>query len=255
MMDRERADFADAVAALQGRLGTAVVPLQLPIGAEGGFEGVIDLLSMKAYLYSDTVGQGPRRQTSPPTWSPPPRRPGSSWSTGWPRPTTSCSRSTSRASEHLDRPRLFAALKTAVAAGILFPILATVGDQGHRHRPACWTSSSSRCRLRPRWAPGGARRGRRGRASRSSPTCPQPASLYIFKTIYDQFSGRINLARVFSGTHHDPLRAPQPAHGREGAHRQHPDHAGQGDQGASRKPARATSWRSPSSRTRPPATP
>ena len=39
------------------RLGARAVPVQLPIGAEDDFEGVIDLSSMKAIRYVDPLGQ------------------------------------------------------------------------------------------------------------------------------------------------------------------------------------------------------
>ncbi len=50
-MDRELADFDRALQSLQQVFGRGVVPLQLPIGAEKSFRGVIDLVSMKAHLY------------------------------------------------------------------------------------------------------------------------------------------------------------------------------------------------------------
>jgi len=52
-MDRAGADFLRVVQQLKERLGSNAVPLQLPIGAEEDFEGVIDLLSMKALYWSD----------------------------------------------------------------------------------------------------------------------------------------------------------------------------------------------------------
>ncbi len=51
-MDRERADFQRALEQLRGRFGREVVPLQLPIGAEHEFSGVVDLVAGKAYHYT-----------------------------------------------------------------------------------------------------------------------------------------------------------------------------------------------------------
>lgn len=48
-MDRENADFAGVVEKLRARYGTAIAPVQVPIGAADAFSGVVDLLSMKAY--------------------------------------------------------------------------------------------------------------------------------------------------------------------------------------------------------------
>jgi len=56
-MDRTGADFNKVVGQLKSRLGASPVPMQLPIGAEENFEGVIDLVKMKA-IYWDVESQG-----------------------------------------------------------------------------------------------------------------------------------------------------------------------------------------------------
>ena len=56
-MDRVGADFHQVVAQLRARLDTMPVPMQLPIGAEDAFEGVIDLVRMQA-IYWDAATQG-----------------------------------------------------------------------------------------------------------------------------------------------------------------------------------------------------
>jgi elongation factor G len=48
-MDRENADFTGTLSQLQKALGKKCVPAQVPIGAQDGFEGVVDLVSIKAY--------------------------------------------------------------------------------------------------------------------------------------------------------------------------------------------------------------
>jgi len=53
-MDRENADFAKVVGEIKARLGARCVPLQLAIGAHTSFQGVVDLLSMKAYTGAGT---------------------------------------------------------------------------------------------------------------------------------------------------------------------------------------------------------
>ncbi|HET9014506.1 MAG TPA: elongation factor G [Thermomicrobiaceae bacterium] len=52
-MDRENANFDGAVTAARSAFGGAVVPVQLPIGAEKDFHGLVDLLSRQAYQFSD----------------------------------------------------------------------------------------------------------------------------------------------------------------------------------------------------------
>ncbi|QDI04455.1 MULTISPECIES: elongation factor G [Xanthomonas translucens group] len=56
-MDRTGANFDKVVEQLKSRLGAYPVPMQVPIGAEDGFEGVVDLLKMKA-VHWDTASQG-----------------------------------------------------------------------------------------------------------------------------------------------------------------------------------------------------
>ena len=56
-MDRAGADFDKVVAQLKARLGANPVPMQLPIGAEDHFEGVVDLVKMKAIIW-DMESQG-----------------------------------------------------------------------------------------------------------------------------------------------------------------------------------------------------
>ena len=56
-MDRTGADFERVVGQIKSRLGARPVPIQLPIGAEDGFEGVIDLVKMRA-VYWDTETMG-----------------------------------------------------------------------------------------------------------------------------------------------------------------------------------------------------
>ncbi|HEX6988907.1 MAG TPA: elongation factor G, partial [Bacillota bacterium] len=51
-MDREHADFERTVEQLRRAFGSAVTPVQLPVGAEASFRGVVDILAARAYLAS-----------------------------------------------------------------------------------------------------------------------------------------------------------------------------------------------------------
>jgi elongation factor G len=55
-MDRIGADFERSVETMRDRLGAHPVPVQLPIGAEADFVGIIDLVGMKAIIYKDELG-------------------------------------------------------------------------------------------------------------------------------------------------------------------------------------------------------
>jgi elongation factor G len=56
-MDRIGADFDRSVETMVERLGAHPVPVQLPIGSENEFAGIIDLIGMKAIIYKDELGK------------------------------------------------------------------------------------------------------------------------------------------------------------------------------------------------------
>jgi elongation factor G len=55
-MDRVGADFYASVATMVDRLKANPIPIQIPIGAEDNFSGVVDLVTMKAIIYNDPTG-------------------------------------------------------------------------------------------------------------------------------------------------------------------------------------------------------
>ena len=57
-MDRAGADFLGCVEQMKDKLNAHPVPIQLPLGAEADFVGVIDLINMKANVYSDAKNKG-----------------------------------------------------------------------------------------------------------------------------------------------------------------------------------------------------
>ncbi len=64
-MDKIGADFLYAVSTLHDRLQANAHPIQLPIGAEDQFTGMIDLVEMKAYYYKDELGTDPEASEIP----------------------------------------------------------------------------------------------------------------------------------------------------------------------------------------------
>jgi elongation factor G len=64
-MDRPGADFASVVQEIRERLGANPVPIQLPIGAEDQFAGVVDLITEKAYFFSGEEDDPPREDSIP----------------------------------------------------------------------------------------------------------------------------------------------------------------------------------------------
>ena len=64
-MDIMGADFYNVVKMMKERLKCNAVPIQLPIGAEDTFKGIIDLVEMKAYVYYDDLGKDIRVEEIP----------------------------------------------------------------------------------------------------------------------------------------------------------------------------------------------
>ena len=66
-MDRTGADFERVVEEIREELGANAVPIVIPIGAEGDFRGIVDLIDMKAIYYDDTPdGTDLREEAIPP---------------------------------------------------------------------------------------------------------------------------------------------------------------------------------------------
>ena len=64
-MDIMGADFYNVVRMMRDRLKCNAVPIQLPIGVEDTFKGIIDLVEMKAYVYYDDLGKDIRVEEIP----------------------------------------------------------------------------------------------------------------------------------------------------------------------------------------------
>ena len=62
-MDKIGADFYFTVRTIEERLGANALPIQLPIGSEGDFEGVVDLVEMKAKVWRGETKLGETYET------------------------------------------------------------------------------------------------------------------------------------------------------------------------------------------------
>ncbi len=195
MMDRERADFGDALAALKARFGDEAVAVALPIGYEAGFKGVVDLVAMKAYTYSGNTGKG----------------------TEGPIPDDMADAAQEAREALVDRvaeaddallekylegneltdQEVVDALKAAVAAGSVVPVFPVSATKN------VGTDRLVNCLLAvPSPAAKGAHKAFKvsggDEVELACDSAGAPA-LFVFKTIYDQFAGRVNLVRIYSG--------------------------------------------------------
>lgn len=64
-MDRVGSSFERTIEMIQERLGANPIAVQIPIGFEAGFRGVVDLLRMKAIIWEDDIGRDPREDEVP----------------------------------------------------------------------------------------------------------------------------------------------------------------------------------------------
>ncbi len=64
-MDHEQANVEARIAPMLETLEAKGIYLQMPIGAEANFKGVVDLLSMKAYIYEGDSGKFPKPKSLP----------------------------------------------------------------------------------------------------------------------------------------------------------------------------------------------
>ena len=196
MMDRERAYFGDAVDALRARFGNEAVAVALPIGEEANFQGIVDLISMKAYTYKGGAVKG----TEGPIPDDLKEAAEQARETLVDRVAESDDALLEKYLEgtELTGDEIKDALKAAVATGAVSPVM-----------PVCATKNIGFDRLLDLLlaAPSPLDRGKRtalegttGTAETTLATDPKaPTALFVFKTIYDQFSGRVNLVRLFSG--------------------------------------------------------
>jgi elongation factor G len=196
MMDRERAYFGEALTAIQGRFGDEAIAIALPIGEEGNFRGLVDVLNMKAYTYAG----------------------GAAKATEGPIPADLQDAADEAREKLVDRvaeaddallekylegtelsdDEIKQALRAAIAAGTFTPVL-----------PVCATKNIGLDRLLEVLlsAPSPLDKGEKTALGGTSGTAEiklatdakAPTALFVFKTIYDQFSGRVNVVRIFSG--------------------------------------------------------
>ncbi len=195
-MDRERADFESAVEALVKAFGREVVPVQVPIGKEAGFSGVVDLVSGKAYTFTRD-GDGKAQPGEPPAAA---AEAVESWRA---RLVEAVAETDDALMERffeagtLPDEDLAAGLRRAVAARKLFPLTLSAG--GHNIGPAALLDALVA------FAPApdarevvAANLGGEPVAVACDPSAPLAA--LVFKTLSDPFTGRISIVRVFSGT-------------------------------------------------------
>ena len=194
-LDRERASLDRSLESLRSVFGRAVIPIQLPIGEEKGFTGVVDLVSMKAY---PTDGSGKVKE------APVPANLESAAATAREALIEMVAEADDALMEKffdagtLTQEELLSGLKRGIGAGRIFPVVCTsatanIGLQALMDAIVSFVPSPAERGV----AVTDAKSGNEARAESSE---SGPVGAFIWKTVADPFAGRITLFRVISGT-------------------------------------------------------
>jgi len=196
-MDRERASFTRTLEALQKKFSKNVVPLQLPMGEEKDFKGIVDLVSMKAYTYA-ADGSGKFEVSEIPSEY-------ASDAKDWrekliEKVAEGDDKLMERFFEQggLSQEELIDGLKREIFHHDIFPVLFTAASHnigGHAVLDAFVSLLPSPDEVKT--IDGKDKKGEKTTFDRRAEAFP---SALVFKTFSDPFSGRVSLFRVFTGT-------------------------------------------------------
>jgi len=197
-LDRERASFERCLGEIQERFGRAAVPLQLPIGQEDDYCGVVDLITMKANRYPED-GTGKAQESEIPE----------DIRAAAEEARSSLVEMIAESDEKLMEAyfeageltpvQLLEGLRASIARRKIFPVTCAAAAK----MIGVDDTLNTILQLMP--APGAL-----GPATGTNPangeemtrevSSSEPLSMFVFKTVADPFAGRLSLFRVLSGT-------------------------------------------------------
>ncbi len=197
-MDRERANYDQALEAVTNAFGIRTVPVAIPIGQEADFKGIIDLISYKALLYSDDES--------------------GKFQTGEIPADLKDRAEELRANliefaaesddellekflegEELSPEEIAAGLKAGITAGAFVPVCCGSGLKNMGVQLLLDLLVSFMASPEER-GPVKGKNPASGEEEEREPTGEAPASAFVFKTLIDPYAGRLSIARVYSGT-------------------------------------------------------
>jgi elongation factor G len=193
-LDRERANFGNAIADIEKDLGVKPTPLFLPIGEEENFSGVVDLLRMEAYLY-----EGGKRKAVP--------IPEALHDevVEWRERLVESVAETDDVllekylnGETIDNEALTLGIRNGVLTSKIVPVV--VGSATKLYGVDTLLDSVVSYLPSPLDRPGVTMIDPRGESIIRKPDEKAPLSALVFKTISDPYAGKISILRMFSGT-------------------------------------------------------
>ncbi|MBN1946382.1 MAG: elongation factor G [Bradymonadales bacterium] len=193
-LDRERADFYRTVEDIKSNLSPAVIPLSIPIGEEGAFRGIVDLLSNHAHLYQ-TDGSGKFETSAIP----------SELAEQVEQMRKSLVEEIAGSDESLmekyfeegdlSSDDLRKGLTRGVKEGVIYPVFAGCATLNIGVQPLMDLIAQ----VFPGADEAASAESEDGSQSRPS-SADAPFSSFVFKTIADQFAGQLSVFRIMSGS-------------------------------------------------------
>jgi len=203
-MDRDRADADRVLESLTRAFGRAVIPLELPIGKEKNFRGVVDLVTMKAYTY-ELGGSGKGKETEIPADMKEEAQ------TQHEKLVELVAEGNDGLMEEffekgtIPEEDLIPALHNAIREDKIFPVifgsgLGNIGADRVMDFIVDYTPAPSE----HEWVQGDVASSSSSNGNQAEPpkrheSDAEPVSLYVFKTVSDPFAGRISYFKIFSG--------------------------------------------------------
>jgi elongation factor G len=194
-MDRDRASFERTLEALTKKYGRNVVPVQLPIGEEHDFSGVVDLISGKAFIWQHDESGKFSEGDVPDDMSEQVASAREALVEMVAEQDEDLMEAYLEAGE-LDHEALTGGLRKAITGRDLFPVFSMAAAKNIGVQPLM--DAFVDLVPAPDWRPFTATLA--DEAKELAATEDQPMTAYVFKTLSDPFTGRISMFRVFSGS-------------------------------------------------------
>ncbi|HEX6228988.1 MAG TPA: elongation factor G [Solirubrobacterales bacterium] len=197
MLDRERADFFAALDSLKRSFGSHVVATEIPIGAEHELSGVIDLIDMRAFV-SEGSGRGNAEETDIPEEL---RDDAEEYREKLMDEVAENSDELMERyleGEEIDHEEIVTVLKQGVTAGRIFPV--TCGAATRNLGTGRLLEALVEDLPSPAMRGAVAAIGPEGEEIEIEPDEGGPLVAYVFKTLADPYTGRVNLFRIYRGS-------------------------------------------------------
>ncbi|HYA96451.1 MAG TPA: elongation factor G [Methylomirabilota bacterium] len=197
-MDRELSSFERSLESLTEVFGRSVVPLQLPVGEERNFRGVVDLVAMKAHIYKPDGDGKPSIEEIPPDLA-------GAAKEAHEKLVEMVAEGDDKLMEEffaegtLPLEDLLTGLRKAVVEGKIVPVLMVSSLRNVGAASLLDFIATVFPNPGERAAAGFKEPGGKGDRIERKVDDAQPLSLFVFKTLADPFAGRINYFKVMSG--------------------------------------------------------